>query len=382
MASIHKDPRGKSPFWYCAYTLPDGRRVFRSTKQRDRKKALAMCLKLGEAAQAAKAGELTELAARKNLDDILESVGVRPIRSETVRSFSTTWLASKKLSTTPRTHAFYNRTLGKFLDSLGERANRPLSGIAPADVAAFRDARLKTDGVSPGTLSLDLTVIRSVFSSARRQGLLTHNPAETIDLPRRKPIERVTFTPAELSALLFVAPTEWQTLILLAFYLGGRLHDMVTLSWDGVDLDRGTIFYTQSKTGRRVEVPIHPELEQRLLEIAGDERGGPLCPTLTKARIQGRNGLSNPFARLLAKAGISAETVQAGKNRFSRKSFHSLRHTFASALTNAGVSPELRMKLVGHRSLDVHQRYTHHELEPLKAAINALPPLRGRDPGA
>jgi|SRR6516162_245559 len=114
MASIHKDPRGKSPFWYCAYTLPDGRRVFRSTKQRDRKKALAMCLKLGEAAQAAKAGELTELAARKNLDDILESVGVRPIRSETVRSFSTTWLASKKLSTTPRTHAFYNRTLGKF----------------------------------------------------------------------------------------------------------------------------------------------------------------------------------------------------------------------------------------------------------------------------
>ena len=96
MASIHKDPRGKSPFWYCAYTLPDGRRVFRSTKQRDRKKALAMCLKLGEAAQAAKAGELTELAARKNLDDILESVGVRPIRSETVRSFSTTWLASKK----------------------------------------------------------------------------------------------------------------------------------------------------------------------------------------------------------------------------------------------------------------------------------------------
>jgi integrase len=379
MASIHKDPRGKSPFWYCAYTLPDGRRVFRSTKQRDRQKALAMCLKLGEAAQAARAGELTELAARKNLDDILESVGVRPIRSETVRSFLTTWVASKKLSTTPGTHALYRRTLERFLDSLGEYANRPLSGIAPADVAAFRDARLKTDGVSPGTLSLDLTVIRSVFSSARRQGLLTHNPAETIDLPRRKPIERVTFTPAELSALLFVAPTEWQTLILLAFYLGGRLHDMVTLSWDGVDLDRGTILYTQSKTGRRVEVPIHPELEQRLLELAGDQQGGALCPTLTRTSIGGRNGLSNQFARLLARAGISAETVQAGKNRFSRKSFHSLRHSFASALTNAGVSPELRMKLVGHRSLDVHQRYTHHELEPLKTAINALPRLTGRD---
>lgn len=73
MASIHTDPRGKSPFWYCAYSLPDGRRVFRSTKQRDRKNALAICLKLSDAVQAAKAGEFTEIAARKNLDDILKS---------------------------------------------------------------------------------------------------------------------------------------------------------------------------------------------------------------------------------------------------------------------------------------------------------------------
>jgi hypothetical protein len=33
------------------------------------------------------------------------------------------------------------------------------------------------------------------------------------------------------------------------------------------------------------------------------------------------------------------------------------------------------MRLVGHRSADVHQRYTHVALEPLRAAIAALPPL-------
>jgi hypothetical protein len=36
------------------------------------------------------------------------------------------------------------------------------------------------------------------------------------------------------------------------------------------------------------------------------------------------------------------------------------------------------MRLVGHKTLDVHQRYTHVELEPLRAAIAALPPLRGK----
>ena len=372
MASIHKDPRGKSPFWYCAYTLPGGRRVFRSTKQRDRKKALAICLKLGNAAEVARAGELTELAARKILDEILESIGERPLRSETVHSFSANWLSGKKLSTAPGTYAHYEKAVTKFLETLGDRSNKPLAGVNPSDVAAFRDARLKHDRISTGTLVLDLKAIRSVFASARRQGLLLHNPAETIDLPINKPIERVVFAPDELCAVLSVAPHEWQTLILLGYYLGGRLSDMAALSWEAVDLGNEVVFYTQGKTRRRVEVPIHPELEERLLGIAGDQRGGPLCPTLAKTRIDGRNGLSNQFARLLTKAGISAETVRAGKNRFSRKSFHSLRHSFASALTNAGVSPELRMKLTGHRSLSAHQRYTHHELAPLRAAIGAL----------
>ena len=372
MASIHKDPRGKSPFWYCAYTLPGGRRVFRSTKQRDRKKALAICLKLGNAAEVARAGELTELAARKILDEILESIGERPLRSETVHSFFANWLSGKKLSTAPGTYAHYEKAVTKFLETLGDRSNKPLAGVNPSDVAAFRDARLKHDRISTGTLVLDLKAIRSVFASARRQGLLLHNPAETIDLPINKPIERVVFAPDELCAVLSVAPHEWQTLILLGYYLGGRLSDMAALSWEAVDLGNEVVFYTQGKTRRRVEVPIHPELEERLLGIAGDQRGGPLCPTLAKTRIDGRNGLSNQFARLLTKAGISAETVRAGKNRFSRKSFHSLRHSFASALTNAGVSPELRMKLTGHRSLSAHQRYTHHELAPLRAAIGAL----------
>src|SRR5438093_1082328 len=50
MASLHKDPRGKSPFFYCAFTLPDGRRTFRSTKLTDRKKAWEVCLQWEKAA--------------------------------------------------------------------------------------------------------------------------------------------------------------------------------------------------------------------------------------------------------------------------------------------------------------------------------------------
>jgi hypothetical protein len=44
-------------------------------------------------------------------------------------------------------------------------------------------ALINADGISTGTLVLDLKTVRSVFSNARRQGLVLHNPAEAVELP-------------------------------------------------------------------------------------------------------------------------------------------------------------------------------------------------------
>ena len=75
-------------------------------------------------------------------------------------------------------------------------------------------------------------------------------------------------------------------------------------------------------------------------------------------------------------AGIDPLPVQAAKRSFSRKSFHALRHSFSSALANAGVGLDLRMKLVGHASAQMHTRYTHLEWAPLEQAIAMLPGVR------
>jgi site-specific recombinase XerD len=77
----------------------------------------------------------------------------------------------------------------------------------------------------------------------------------------------------------------------------------------------------------------------------------------------------------MRKAGIDSQTVKKSKYAFSAKSFHSLRHSFTSALANAGVSADLRMKLTGHRNLDEHLGYTHMELTALRGAVNLLPHL-------
>jgi integrase len=251
-----------------------------------------------------------------------------------------------------------------------------LAALTPEDIERFRDERFK-QGVSAAVVKQDLQLIRGVLNTARRQTLITYNPAETVDLPRAKSIERGVFTHEEVRSLLNVAPADWKTAILVAYYVGPRLGDVVSLRWDQVDLAGGLMFYTQGKTSKEVEVPIHPDLEEHLLAIAGDNPRGFLSPTLAGQPIGGGKGLSLQFAGLMAKAGIDQRRVQSSRNRkFSRLSFHSLRHSFSSALANVGVSADVRMKLTGHKSFDVHQRYTHVQLEPLRRAIAALPTLR------
>jgi integrase len=318
---------------------------------------------------------MTEVQARKVLNDILESVGEGPIRVKAVREFFFDWLAGKQLATAGGTYLHYKKAISKFIESLGARADKALTSIRSGDIEQFREVRTKC-GVSASTVKADLKVVRSVLDTARRHGLILHNPAEAVDLPRSKGQERDIFTPSELGVLLAAAPAEWKTAILLGYYLGARLGDVVSLRWNSVDLAAGVIFYTQGKTGRKVEVPIHTDLEKRLFAIAGDSPRGFLCPTLATLRTDGRKGLSNQFAGLMTKAGIDRRQVQSSKNRkFSQLSFHSLRHSFASALANARISADVRMKLTGHKSVDVHRRYTHMELEPLRQAIAALPRL-------
>jgi len=375
MASLHK--HAKSPFWYVAYTKADGRRAFRSTGQQDKRKAWDVARALEKTSRKARAGELSRSTARKLFDDLLEDIGETPLSKETVRSFFSSWLSGKEISVKPGVYKLYQKTISKFLTFLGDKALKPLGDVSPADIAAFRNFRLKAQGVSAGTFILDLKALRCVFNLAKRQGLILHSPADTVDLPPLRRIERDIFSLEEIRALLSAAPNqEWRTAILLGFFAGARLSDAVTIRWDCVAVDKGQICYTQNKTGARVVVPIHADLEAQLLEVAShDNARGYVCPTLAKTPVEGRSGLSSQFIRIMDAAGVDARQVQATKRRFRRKTFHSLRHSFASHLANLGISADVRMKLTGHKSADVHQGYTHLEFESLRAGISALPSL-------
>jgi integrase len=379
--SLRKRP-GSSYFVAC-FTLPDGRPTQRSTKQTLRAKAMAVCLEMARSAKAARASHLTEVQARRVLSDILSATG-DTLHIQSIRDYFAHWIDSKGLSKAPGTVCRYQHVVSTFMAHLGAKADRPLSSLIPRDVESFRNAQT-AEGKSPTTVNLVVKTLRIPLNLARRQGLILTNPAEAVELQPAMANTRDVFSMEEIQALLVAANTEWRGMVLVGAFAGLRLGDIAKLTVGNIDFDRRALRFSPQKDRRsnhprELEVPFHPDVERYLLDLPLPENpDASLFPTLSRLRVGGSTGLSAKFRRLMKKAGIVSvpvEEAMRGKGRrFYPLAAHSLRHTFVSMLANRGVHQELRMKLAGHTS-DVHQRYSHHDLELLRKNVESLPTLR------
>src|ERR1700756_5142605 len=150
MASVAKDPRGKSPYWYACYTDALGRRLKKSTGLTAKSKALEMARTLQKAADEARRGALTEARARELLSEILESINGEGLRVFSVAEWFDHFVKGKRKSRSDRTAAIYEQTMKEFMEFLGPRARLNIAAITSREIADFRDQRHAL-GFAPGT---------------------------------------------------------------------------------------------------------------------------------------------------------------------------------------------------------------------------------------
>jgi integrase len=378
MASVIKDYRGKSPFWVACYRASDGRRLKKSTKLTAKSKALEMARTLEKASAEARRGALTEARTRDLLSEILQSVNGDGLRVFTVEQWFAHFVSQKAKSRSAATAKRHAQTMREFVEFLGSKARLNIAAITSRDIAAFRDKR-EALGLAPATLNLDVIILSAAFSSAWKQGHVSVNPCAAIEPLKDDAKRKGVFTPEQVSACVRAAQsTDWKGAILSGFYLGARLSDVCNLRWSNVDIvsDIKTVRFTPRKGGSSEVVSvIHPVLEDHLLSLPTPKSDDEF---LFKSLAQ-RNAstLSNWFKAIMQRAQIDNHELRtrdsdAGRS-VSALSFHSLRHSFATTLANNGVSEELRMLLTGHRTREIHQRYSHHDLEALRDAVAVLP---------
>jgi integrase len=341
---------------------------------------MQVCLRLEQAENAAKAGTFTEQTARKLLGEILERVTGERMQNYSIKEWFDHWLQLKEKVRSEKTMSRYRQVVRDFIKSLGSRGNLAVTHLSSKDVLNYRDGLLGKKRTAR-TAKLSVKVISAALNTAYRQQHISSNPALAVEHPEIREAEKGVFTREQIGKLLAKAKGDWKAAIGFAYYTGARLSDVALMQWEAIDLTTRFIRFTPGKTGKLLEIPLHPSLEDELLRQPGIGKAY-LFPDLAKnllknkASTGGRYGLSGQFRSIMERAGVTGVIKQRddGCRALSSLSFHSLRHTFASTLANQHVPKEVRMKLLGHSDRgDVHAGYTHHEQALLRAAIEVIP---------
>ncbi len=365
------------------FRAEDGRVVMRSTKRKVRAEAMAVALAWEAAASKARAGELTQAASVKILNELMEATTRESLKSPSIESALSQFLVGlTRLGREASTSRRYEPIIKGFSESLGHlRRKASLRSLTSAEIEAWRDSEIAS-GKSAKTVNMGLRVLVNALAGCRRRGEILANPAEAVQPVQGKSEEREPFTFAEIGNLLRVAVgnyADWRTAVLVGAQTGLRLGDATSLTEGHLNLKAGFIEITPEKTDKPVVIALAPQLHAHLESLPKSGATAPLMPSLYRRKTgsNGENaGLSNEFRRLMSKAGIVEKVgkKKTGKGRqMSKKTFHSLRHTFTTALAESGAADAVTKSMTGHTTDEAFRRYIHLGLDAQRKALKAFP---------
>lgn len=262
----------------------------------------------------------------------------------------------------------------------------PLGRLRASDVdrlmLSMRDA-----GYADATRQRVFNVLRIALSDARRDGLIARNPMMDMHQPKVERREARFLSPDDTRRVLEAAEgSRYHAALSTIAALGLRKGEALALKWDDLDLDAGSLrvrgtlsridkqlVVTEPKTAKSRRtlalspgmvflLSVHSDLQQIERERAGNlwvesghvfttEFGGPLEPS----------NVLRALKKAAEKAGVAGATV------------HTLRHSAATTMLEAGVNLKAVSDLLGHADIRITADvYGHVSPELAREALGTL----------
>lgn len=356
--------------------------------------------------------------ARKDLD----RSGDLPTSSPTVAAWARQWLTIRKRDMKPTSWVSYERQVTRYI--LPVLGRKRLDKLVAADVERLHSYITDDLGLSSTTAASAYNVLKGMLKHAVRTGRVTRNAAEFADPPRRAVSKRGSLTVEQAVALLKSVADDPDAFIRwsLALVLGMRQGECLGLTWEMVNLDRGTIKVAWQQQQlrwehgcaavdggwacgykraawcprRRVPIPDNHEAEHivdALWLLRPKSRAGwrefPIPDGLWEALRRyrecdpgGMRGLvlhrtperapqlGRPIPAYDDSPAWHAALKVAGVPDVP---LHSARHTTASLLRHMKVPEDIRMAILGHGDRSVTAGYTHQlDDREGREAVNGL----------
>lgn len=266
--------------------------------------------------------------------------------------FMKMWLAVAKSTIKITTYSSYAAMVNNIIIPYFEPKKLKLTEISAKDIQQFYLVQLER--VKPNSVIHYHAVIHRAMKYAVRTDLITSNPVDKVDRPKKNAFQGSFYSEDEMQDLFEVARgTKLELPIVLASFYGLRRSEVLGLKWSAIDFQQNTITIQHSLTacqidGKLVEVasdttktkssrrtlPLIPQFRNMLLQrwelqeeykrvcgrcynrkyldyICVDEMGNIIKPDY----------LTDSFSKLLARHGL----------RHIR--FHDLRHPYVKSTT-------------------------------------------------
>lgn len=287
-----------------------------------------------------------EIAQVKRAEILRGQAGIGKTRKdlpfEKAREHFERWAEANKKVRTVKT---YKECLRRLAETF---AGKRLSEISPFLIEKHKQRRIQVG--ARVRCNREIAVLKNLFNYCRSQKLYDGaNPAADVQL-LKEPRRRLRFLePEEEQRLVDAAPSPLKELIIVGINTGLRIEaEALPLRWEDVDFRREllTVQAAYAKNGTTRTVPLNARAIEALTALKQRSRGEFV---FSKPNGKPYDSMEKPFAALVRRVGLAGTGV----------SLHTLRHTFASRLVQAGVDLRTVQELGGWSDLSMVQRYAH-----------------------
>ena len=250
----------------------------------------------------------------------------------------------------------YVRDLEQYGRFLGGRRIRAAGAASARDIEEY----MKGARWAASTVARKLAALRAFHEFLRRRGVAGDNPALQVRPPRRsRPLPDVLSVP-QVEALLQAPHGEEPALIRdramleLAYATGLRVTELVKLRLEEIDPEEDLVRCMGKRSRERI-VPYGGKAKRALGAYL--ERARPSFLRDRSERAVFLTRLGRPFTRMGFWKLLKGYAKAAGIEQ--PVSPHTLRHSCATHLLEGGCDLRVVQEILGHRSIETTQIYTH-----------------------